>query len=208
MISKIGDRKISITPKTLKESEKHCDNCGGTGWLYVENENEKYIERCPLCDNGIIHICPECGNITGKSTWCNSKSCRRKRDEESNLRLCEKAIKYTLGNVPKESCEYFFSDVYGYDNGYFSDIDSLEDYCKESNIDMPKFIWGTTQKELSMDAGDIVSDELEEWYEDAFKRVKNDELLKLQLALDNFCENCGVGTCYEVDYKVCIELVS
>jgi hypothetical protein len=45
MISKIGDIKISITPRVLKENEKHCDKCGGTGWLYIENENEKYIEK-------------------------------------------------------------------------------------------------------------------------------------------------------------------
>jgi hypothetical protein len=206
MISKIGDRKISITPKNLKENEKHCDKCDGTGWLYVEKENEKYIERCPVCDNGIIHICPDCGNETGKSTWCNNESCRRKRDEESESRLYEKAVKYTLENVPKEYCEYFFTDTYGYDNGYFTDIDSLEDYCKDNDIDIPKFIWGTSSKSLSIDADNIVSNELEEWYEDAFDRVDGNELAKLQIALDDFCKNCGVGDCYEVNYKVCIEI--
>ena len=206
MVSKIGDRKISITPKVLKENEKHCDKCGGTGWLYVENEEEKYIERCPDCDNGIVHICSKCGNMTGRSTWCNSEICRIKRDEESEYELYKKANKYTIDNAPKESCEYFYSDHYGYDNGYFDDIGSLEDYCKENDIDMPKFIWGTTQKELSIDAEDVASNALEEWYEDAFERVKNDELLKLQLALDDFCKNCGVGSCYEADYHVCVEL--
>lgn len=206
MKSKIGDRKITITPKALKEFENHCEKCGGTGWLYVEKENEKYIEKCPTCDNGIIHICPKCGSVTGKGTWCNNDECRRKRDEESELGLYEKATKYTLESAPKESCEYFFSESFGYDNGYFIDIDSLEDYCRDNEIEIPKFVWGTTEKTLSMDAEDIVSSELEEWYEDAFDRVNDSELALLQAAMDNFCEKCGVGSCYEVDYKTCIIL--
>lgn len=206
MISKIGDRKISITPKSLKDNEKHCDKCGGTGWLYIENESEKYIERCTVCDNGIIHICPKCGNVIGKSTWCNNKRCIDIRNEESELALYEKANKYTLDNVPKEFCEYFYSEHYECDEGYFFDIDSLEDYCKDNDVDMPKFIWGTAKKKLFIDADDVVSNALEEWYEDAFNRVNDDELSKLQVALNNFCKNCGVGECYEVDYKVCIEL--
>lgn len=206
MVSKIGDRKISITPKTLKENEKHCDKCGGTGWMYVENENEKYIERCTVCDDGIIHICPDCGNETGKSTYCGNELCWNKRNKEKELKLYEKANKYTLDSVPKEYCEYFFSDIYGYDNGYFDNIDSLEDYCKDNDIDIPKFIWGTSKKELSIDAYDVVDRALEEWYEDAIDRVDDKELEKLQAALDDFCKNCGVGDCYEVDYKVCIEL--
>ena len=206
MISKIGDRKITITPKALKENEKRCEKCGGTGWLYIENESEKYIEKCPICDNGIIHFCPKCGNVTGQLTWCNDESCRQKRDEESELGLYEKSTKYTLDNAPKESCEYFFSNVYGYDDGYFDDIDSLADYCNDNDIEIPKFVWGTTKKELSIDAEDVISSELEEWYEDAFDRVNDDELSKLQVAFDNFCKNCGVDACYDADYKICIEL--
>lgn len=206
MISKIGDRKISITPRSLKENEIHCEKCGGAGWLYVEKEEEKYIERCPVCDNGIIHICPKCGKETGKSTWCNDEFCRIKRDKESELKLYEKATKYTLNSAPKESIEYFYSEHFGYDDGYFIDIDSLEDYCHENHIEIPKFVWGTREKTLSMDAESIVSNELEEWYEDAFDRVDNSELSKLQIAMDDFCKSCGVGSYYEVDYKVCIEL--
>lgn len=206
LINKIEDRKITITPRVLKENEKHCEKCGGTGWLYVENEKEKYIEKCTHCDNGIMHICSECGNITGRSTYCASENCRLKRERESEARRFEKANKYTLDNVPRESCEYFFSDSYGYDDGYFDDIYSLEDYCKDNDVEMPKYIWGTYKKELSMDAESIVSNELEEWYEDAFDRVDDKELFLLQAALDNFCENCGVGNCYEVDFNVCVVL--
>ena len=65
MRSKIEDRKITITPRTLRENEKHCEVCGGTGWMYVENDEEKYIEKCIVCDDGIIHICPDCGKELG-----------------------------------------------------------------------------------------------------------------------------------------------
>ena len=206
MRSKIEDRKITITPRTLRENEKHCEVCGGTGWMYVENDKEKYIEKCNVCDNGIIHICPDCGKELGRNTYCNSKECRDKRETENQLRIYEKATKYTLSSVPKESIEYFYSDLYGYDEGYFSDIDSLEDYCKENNIEIPKFVFGTKQKQLNIDAYDIVESALEEWYEDAIDRVDDKSLGKLQSDLDDFCKNSGVYTCYEVDYSVCVEL--
>ena len=207
MISKIGDRKITITPKIPKDNEKLCDKCGGTGWLYIERDDGvKYIEKCPVCDNGIIHICPDCGNETGRGTRCNNKECRQKRDDESELNMFEKATKYTIETAPKESCEYFYYEGYGYDNGYFDDLDSLEDYCNDNDIEIPKYIWGTTIKTLSMNAIDIVSNELEEWYEDAFDRVGDDALSNLQVAMDVFCKECGVGNCYEVDYKTCIVL--
>lgn len=123
------------------------------------------------------------------------------------MNLRQDALKRLIkDNVPRESCEYFFSDSYGYDNGYFDDIDSLEDYCKDNDVEMPKYIWGTYKKELSMDAESIVSNQLEEWYEDAFDSVDGNELSLLQAVLDDFCKNCGVGCCYEVDYKVCVVL--
>lgn len=71
---------------------------------------------------------------------------------------------------------------------------------------MPKYVWGTISKSLSLDAGDIVSTALDEWYEEAFEFVDNDSLAKLQTALNVFCKECGVGKCYEVDYKACIIL--
>ena len=181
--------------------------------MYVENGEEKYIEKCIVCDNGIIHICPDCGKVLGRSTYCNSEVCKNIREIESQLRLIEyqlglyeKATKYTLSNVPKESIEYFYSDLYGYDEGYFVDIDSLEDYCKENDIEFPKFIFGTKQKQLNIEAYSVVENALEEWYEDAMDRVDDESLGKLQSDLDDFCKNSGVYTCYEVDYSVCIEL--
>lgn len=206
MVSKIGDRKITITPKVLKDNERHCDKCGGTGWIYIENDNEKYIERCPVCDNGVIHICPKCGKELGRITYCTSNQCRLQRDRKEELRLYKNAKKYTLDNVPKESCEYFYHESFGYDNGYFYDIDSLEDYCKENDIDMPKYIWGTYKKTLHIEAYDIIENVLEEWYEDAISMVDDKAMSKLQDSLDEFCVNCGLSDCYEVDYDVCIEL--
>lgn len=93
LVSKIGDRKITITPRTLQDNERHCEKCGGTGWLYVENGGEKYIKKCSECDNGVIHICHECGNVTGRSTYCTSEICRLKRESESEARRFEKANK-------------------------------------------------------------------------------------------------------------------
>jgi len=206
MIDKIGNRKITLTQRELKDNEKHCEKCDGIGWLYVERDNEKFIQKCPTCDNGIIHVCSKCGQELGKYTSCYSEQCVLHREYEREMKRYEKATKYTLENVPKESCEYFYFESYEYNNGYFDDIDSLEEFCKENEIDMPKFIWGTKKKELSIDAYSVVNNALEEWYEDAFDNVNDTSLSELQDCLDKFCKTCGVGDCYDVDYKVCIEL--
>lgn len=204
-VSKIGDRKISFSPKVPKENEKLCDKCGGIGWLYVEKEDgSKYIEKCTVCDNGIIHICPECGNETGRSFICNNRSCWDKREAENERKRYEKAKKYTFESCPEDSCKMFFLDLYEYDNGYFDDLDNLKDYCNDNDIPVPEYIWGTTEKSLSMDAYDIVSNKLEDWYEDAFDRIDDKWLQELQKALDKFCDECGVGNCYDVDYRTCI----
>lgn len=79
-----------------------------------------------------------------------------------------------------------------------------EDYCSDNDVEMPTYIWRTYKKELGMDAESIILNALEEWYEDAFDRVNDKELSLLQAALDNFCKNCGVGNCYEVDFNVCV----
>lgn len=112
---------------------------------------------------------------------------------------------YTLDNIPKD-IEMFYCDDYGYNNGYFSEIEELEDYCKDEMIEVPKYIYGTTSEELRMDASDIVDVLLEEWYEDAMENVDDKALEQFQKACDKFCKECGVGACYMVDYNTKIYL--
>lgn len=112
---------------------------------------------------------------------------------------------YTLNNIPKDM-EMFYSDYYGYDDGYFSEIEELEDYCKYEGIEIPKYIYGTTSEKLHMDACDIVDILLEEWYEDAIYNVDDNALKEFQKACDKFCKDCGVGDCYTVDYDTIIYL--
>lgn len=116
--------------------------------------------------------------------------------------------KYTLANAPKKSIKMLYSDVYEYNNGYFNDIKELSQYCKSNDIDMPEYIYGTTEKLLQMKASDIVKELLDddEWYENAFNDVDSNALDNFQKACDIFCKKCGVGKCYITNYNVCIKI--
>lgn len=151
MLEKINGKKIELMPKVPKENEKICDTCGGTGWLY--NKKHGYIQACTVCYSGIIHLCPLCGEP--KRGLCMNKECRAIRDAENEEKVLSKAIKAEYKDVPLEYKEMLYSESYGYNEGYFTDIDEFIEYCEDNDIEVPKYVWSTTKTELSIDAGYI-----------------------------------------------------
>ena len=146
-VEKITNQVIKLMPRAIVDSkkEKSCPCCNGVGWLYKTEPDFNYIEKCKACDNGIIYICPDCGEVTRSSFYCNSDICSKKRENQIELDRYNKAIKYDIeflasAEVPAESCEYYYSDVYGYNEGFFSDLEELNDYCKNEGIEVPKYI--------------------------------------------------------------------
>lgn len=211
MLTKIDGENFTILPKTPKENERLCDVCGGTGWL-LDKENG-FIEQCRF-HNGLIRICEHCGEDIRYGSMCNNIACQRLRKKERKIEELKyeqnrvnNAKHYTLDNCPQEYKEFFYNETYGYGNGYFYDIRDLEDYCKDYDIEMPKYVWGTSKQEITLDAYDFVSQALEESYEDAFDHVNEEELDKLQMACDEFIKahNGSLDT-YYVNYDVCIDL--
>jgi hypothetical protein len=200
MLEKINGEKISLIPKEPKENEKLCDTCGGVGWLY---EKEKgYIEKCPVCYNGVIQLCPMCHTpIRG---MCTNPECRKIEEDKAENRRFAKAIKSTYDNVPNKQKEMLYSESYGYNEGYFSDIDELIEYCEENESEVPKYVWSTTKNTLSIDACNIVSQACEELHEDAYQNVTDEQ--ELQDFLDKWCnKQSGVDT-FMVDYKYAISI--
>ena len=97
---------------------------------------------------------------------------------------------------------YLYNELYPYDDGYMSDVD--DDRVRKYGI---KYVYGTKRISPSYDAWDMVESMLEESYEDATDNVDNEELEKLQLAIDTFIKNHnGCLDHFEVDYNVVIDL--
>ena len=152
MLEKINGKKIELMPKIPKENEKLCDTCDGIGWLY--DKEKGFIEKCRDCYVGVIHLCHICHKpVRG---MCMNKDCRAIRDAESEEKALSKAIKAEYKDVPLEHKEMLYSESYGYNEGYFSDIDELIEYCEGNDIEVPKHVWSTAKTELSIDAENII----------------------------------------------------
>lgn len=201
MLERVNGMKIEFPVRTPKENEVVCDMCHGTGWLI--NKEKAYFTQCNNCNHGVLNVCKECGDIS-KNTMCWKLACRKKREYENEIIRKEKAKKYTLENCPKESCEMFYSECYDYDEGYDSNLDWIDSLDEE---DKPSYVWGTSRVKFSLDAYDIISNAIEDSFEDAFDRVDELALNKLQIACDEFVKaHDGRLDVYYVDYDVCIEL--
>lgn len=116
----------------------------------------------------------------------------------------QKAIKGEYDSIPKEKSQMMYSDVYGYDEGYFVEFDDLIEYCEREGIEIPKHVWSTTKTSLTINAEFIVENACEELWEGAYDNIDNIE--ELQELLDNWCgEQTGADT-YCVDYQYAISV--
>ncbi len=200
-MNKLTGKKIELLPKTPKENEALCPICDGIGWL----ESEKgYIEKCRNCYNGIISLCPNCGKP--KRGMCTNKECVTKLATEQEKSRYDKAQKYTIDTVPSKSKIMFYSDVYKDNEGYFSEIEELVDYCNDEDIEIPDYIWGTYETQISFYAHDIIGNACDDLWEGAYDSIDSKDIAELQNLLDNWCKNHAGTRTYTVDYKCCILL--
>lgn len=204
-------KKIQIPPKIPKENQVVCEVCGGTGWM--QNDEETMIVKCS-CDDGLIDVCQYCGKpfkysysrrCECKEYKLNEQIERDKKNKEYEMNLFKKAkVKTTISEADKSKIEMMYSEVYPYNEGYFGDLDELEDYCNDNEIEIPKYVYGTNKKSLSIDAYDMVSSGCDELHEDAFNNINN--LKELQKFLDEWCSKQTGTDTYSMDTNYIILL--
>lgn len=199
MLEKIVGVKIELLPKIPEENEKICDVCGGIGWL--QDKEKGIIEKCKNCYDGIIHLCPNCKNpVKG---MCMDNECRNYRERIAEQKRLDKAIRVSYGDAPDKSKEMMYSDAYPYNEGYFSDIEDLLEYCKDNDVPIPLYVWSTEKITLSMDAWSIVENACDELHEDAINNIENIE--ELQDFLNTWCAKQAGTDTYTVDYKYAMD---
>jgi len=199
MLEKITGEKIELLPKTPKENEKTCDVCGGIGWL--QDKERGFIEKCNNCYSGIIQLCSYCKKpVRG---MCMDTDCRNQRDEIAERKRLEKAIRVSYKDAPNESKKMMYSDSYPYNEGYFTDIEDLLEYCKDEDVPAPLYVWSTREINLVMDAWSVVENACDELHESAMDNIDN--IKELQNFLNTWCaKQTGTDT-YTVDYKYAID---
>ncbi len=185
--------------------------------MNIEELQTKTAYKCPKCNAWYLEkelalkhcapkICEDCGKEFPRNSYYTvCDECHKKHEEQKEKERFEKAAKYTIENVPSESSEMFFCEnVFGYDDYYTTDLDSvIEDvYCNTG--EEPKYVYGTTRQNLRLDAYDILESPLED-LEDGWSYISDDDIKELQDFLDNWCKKVNVHW-YVPNYKVSIVL--
>lgn len=179
--------------------EVTCYKCGKCGLVYHVRE---WAERCCKPKK-----CERCGiEIPYKSFWTLCNSCREEKEKEQELARFKKAKKYSIKECPSEKCEMMYSDLYGYNEGYFSDIEELEDYCYDNNIKMPNYVWCTSCHQLDIDVDSLIESGCEDLHEEAYEWIGEKDIKELKDFVENWCSRqTGTRTFY-VDYSAAIIL--
>jgi hypothetical protein len=143
--------------KTIQVEAYQCGKCGTV-------HRDKYLaEHCCF-----VYHCDICGKeLNNYHTRCHECS--------EKVRF-EKANKIKLDEYQGKG---FYSESFGWNEGYFFDIDELLDYCDGEQISVPKYVWGCTEVPVTIDADDILERATEEAFEDAIDNLEMvDELVE------------------------------
>ena len=132
--------------------------------------------------------------------------CRIEKEKEQELERFSKAQHYSIKECPPERCEMMYSDSYDYNEGYFSEIEELEEYCEDNDIKMPDYVWCTSSHQLNIDIDSMVENECEDLHEDAYEWIAQKDIEELRTFVNGWCEKqTGTRTFY-VDYSAVIVL--
>lgn len=199
MLKNIAGETIKLSVATnLREGETLCKTCGGTGFLLNDYTNK--LVYCSDCHFGVVNICSECGKTYRGS--CVTPTCEETRKSRFESERFEKAHKYKcLEDVPENLKGMLYSDVYKYDNGYFTQLEDLYDFCTVHNVEVPNYVWCTTKSVLSLDASDILDMYCEDLHESAKENISTADIKELQDYLTKWCEKQSTSTeTYYTDY--------
>lgn len=142
------------------------------------------------------YICEKCGKEY--KSYC--EDCSKKEQFARAHAQYDKAKKVMLSEY---AGDWIFCD---HCDEYFSDVDSLLD-SHDDDAEPPVWVWGTTEQPFTLDADDIISQQLEqqEFYEDAFDNISVDALKELQGLLDAWLKKQDMKS-YMVDYGVVVDI--
>lgn len=117
-----------------------------------------------------------------------------------------KCNEYIIETVPKEKSKMFFSESYGYNEGYFSEIETLIDYCIVEGDEIPDFIYGTDSEIISFNAENLIIDACDALWEGAYDSISTEDIEELQDFLDKWCEKQTGTTSFIMDYNCKIDI--
>ncbi len=144
------------------------------------------------------HFCETCG-VQIKS-YC--EACSKKKEHARNKALWDKAKKVMLSEYPEswvycDHCSEYYADAW----------ELIEDHEDLDDEDVPVWVYGTYEVKFSLDAREIVCEELErqEFYDGADEHIKTEAFQELQDFLDAWCKRQDL-TAYMVDHGTVVDI--
>lgn len=213
--------------KDLHDNEEICPVCGGTGMRIEDNvyglteDPDKTVGRfpykhqsisfCQNCYNGVVRRCQYCGKqlprgrlVCDCDYYVHKREQERDKKERDAMADAEKHPSSALGTTFRMAQ----SDFYPHNDGYFSEWEEFFDAWNEENEEItnrPKYVWGTDETEMQMDAADIVERATEDMYDDAMSDIGDAPVKELQQYLDGWIAEYGVKSYCETN-KHAIEI--
>ena len=199
--------------------EEVCKTCNGTGIkLHTDrfgvggkvtngtplfpHINESIVP-CNMCYFGKLKICQHCGKPLDRGYLrCDCKKARyieNKERLEKERQILERAIEASIDDFGM-----LYSEHYPYNEGYFVDWDDFFESCDEELIKSecrPKYVWGTSRIDMTMDAYSIVENACEDLCEDAMDNIDSKSIAELQTYLNDWISKHGCGPAYAQNEK-------
>lgn len=174
--------------------------CSECGTVYLRKEG---ADSC--CSP---KLCTTCGReIPKKSYYTICDTCREKKELIAERARYDKATKCLYADYPDDEKVMLYSEIYCYNEGYFSDIDELIEYCEGEELPTPRYCWSTGIIDISMDADNLIESACEELWEESNSQIGTEEREKLQAFLDEWCAKQTGTRSYSVDYKYAIQIL-
>lgn len=164
----------------VKNVQVQAYQCGKCNKIYNNQYSAEYccfIYHCDICNKELDNYHTRC------------KECR----EKVNFEKAEKIPLYNYSG-------HYYSDYYGYNKGFFKNINDLIEYCEDENIVIPKYVWACDELPVTINADDILYHACQEAYEGAIDN------LKMVDELNQFCNEFNEANNHIITYYANYEI--
>lgn len=143
----------------------------------------------------VPYTCDECGKEI--KSYC--EECSKKKQQKKDQETYDKAKKVKYADYDGQM---IYCDCH---DNYYWDIDEFLDAHDEP--DVPTWVWGTYQMAFSLDADEIIHDQLErqEFYEDAHESISGEAIKEMQKFFDGWKVKNPLNS-YMVDHSIVVDL--
>ena len=153
------------------------------GKCHVVASSEEQAKRCCA-----PYVCDECGRLISGRCYTKCSECIDKHQAERDRAMLAKANKvaWDADNCP--------SGMVSFHGEWHESIEAFVDYWMSLNDKLPPFVWAGEECRLTLDAEQILRDELERQnhYEDEFDRIGESSIASLQKIIDEWLAGLGL----------------